>query len=372
MDCRDMFYDPINPLPKKCEQCGFPDLDHVPQPYFLVKSRSMSPNELAGAENGNFFVRDRVRRVLDLLAPGQCTYYSTHYKGTSKTTPWFLGVPNHQVVTAKVDPSIARCTACGEPRSAHPGTQWTECLFGTPPREQPLAGEWTADTKFDVLKSATWGSSEDGWDQWISRDLYLSVRFLHLLRKIKAKGFHEATGGKPVSPDKEESAWISDKLNALRNAGIPLHADGTLSNEDAQWLRDYIKGHALESRLEYDIKGSERRLKTKLPKSYLDFIKRVGPMRFENVDEQDGFGASILPPDRLEIETGYAAFEDEDSKSVNPVTFASTDHGDCFCFDAQKGMKEYPVVVYKHEGNFFESYAGNFAACIRRFADANK
>jgi hypothetical protein len=62
MNCRDMFWDPINPLPRKCAKCGFPDLDFVPQPYFLVKSRAMSPNELALAEKGNFFGRSTRER----------------------------------------------------------------------------------------------------------------------------------------------------------------------------------------------------------------------------------------------------------------------------------------------------------------------
>ncbi|MFO0938901.1 MAG: SMI1/KNR4 family protein [Gemmataceae bacterium] len=368
MDCRDMFYDPINPLPKKCPKCGFPDLDYIPQPYFLVKSRTMSPNELAGAENGNFFVRERVRQVLDILAPGQCTYFPTTYKGTTAITPWLLTVPNHQVATAKVDPSIPRCETCGEPRSAHPGTQWSEILFGKPPRNQPQAEGWTADSDYDVFKSATWGSSEKGWDQWISRDLYLSVRFLHLLKKIKAKGFYEATCQKPVSPDKDESAWIKEKFKVLESAGIRFHADGTLSDEDAKWLRSYIKTHSCEVKSDWDVKATERRVKAKLPKSYLDFISLVGPKSFDNIDEQDGFTSSILPPNELESETGYAEFEDEESKAVNAVTFASTDHGDCFCFDVQKGKKEYAIVLYKHEGNFFESYAENFAACIKRFA----
>ena len=82
MDCRGMFLDPINQLPRKCPKCGFPDLDHVPQPYFLVKSRTLSPNELALAGNGNLFIRQRIRRVLDVLASGQCSYSPTCYKGT--------------------------------------------------------------------------------------------------------------------------------------------------------------------------------------------------------------------------------------------------------------------------------------------------
>ena len=54
-------------------------------------------------------------------------------------------------------------------------------------------------------------------------------------------------------------------------------------------------------------------------------------------------------------------FEDEESRAVNGLTFATTGHGDCFCFDVQKGKKEYPVFLYKHEMNFFEPYAENFA-----------
>src|SRR5258706_6999194 len=115
MDCREMFYNPINPLPSKCSKCRFPNLDHVPQPYFVVKSRTMTPNELAGAENGNFFIRERVRRVLELLTPGQCTFLPTCYESTTQLTPWLLAVPNYQVASANVNASIPRCDACGEP-----------------------------------------------------------------------------------------------------------------------------------------------------------------------------------------------------------------------------------------------------------------
>jgi hypothetical protein len=359
MDCREMFYDPINPLPRKCSKCGFPDLDHVPQPYLLVKSRTMSPNELALAENGNFFVCQRVRRVLEALAPGQCTYYPTFFRGTSQETPWLLAVPKHQVVTAKVKASIPRCEACGEPRSAHPGTQW-----------QPLAKGWTGESEHDVLKSSTWGSSEKGWNQWISRDLFISVRLLHLLKKIKAKGFHEATCGTPTPPDKDESAWIKEKLRVVEASGIPLHADGTLSDEDARWFRDYIKGHSRKVGSMFDIQGVEKRLKFKLPKSYIEFVTKVGPVSFENIDEQEGFTASLLAPDELDAEA-YRAGKldaDEETNAVDGVMFARTGHGDCFSFRLQKGTKEYPVFLFKHEYNCFEPYAENFAACVKRFA----
>lgn len=365
MDCRSMFYEPINPLPAKCRECGFPDLDFVPQPYFLVKSRTMSSNELAGAENGNFFVRERVLQVLELLAPGECTFYPTCYRGTMEQTPWLLAVPNRQVVQAKVDPAIPRCASCGEPRSAHPGTQWSESLFGT-----QIRGEgWIADSDHEILKSATWGSCESGWKAWVSREFFVSVRLLHLFKKIKAGGFHEATCHQPVKPNAEEAAWIQEKLQLLELNGIPSQAPGTISDDDAKWFRKYIKNHASDVHAWWDIKDVQRRLKTKLPKSYVDFVSKVGPVSFDNVDDEHGFRATILHPGEVAVEVGYEdGFEDEDSKAVNALMFATTDHGDCFCFDVQKGTKEFPVVLYKHEGNFFERYTDNFAACIRRFA----
>ncbi|MCE9554010.1 MAG: SMI1/KNR4 family protein [Planctomycetes bacterium] len=371
MDCREGFFDPINPLPQKCMKCGFPDLDHVPQPYFLIKSRTISPNDLALASNGNFLLRERIRRVLDLFGPGQCSYFPTYYKGTSQQTPWLLGVPNHQVVVAKVSPKIPRCEACDEPRSAHPGTQWVEYQFGVPGRNQPQAKGWTQDADYEVLKSATWGSSEKGWNQWISRDLFMSVRLLHLLKKIKAKGFYEATCQEPTPPDKQESAWVREKFQELASAGIPLHADGTLSDYDAKWLCEYIKAHMRAAKADWDIKTVERRIKAKLPKSYIDFANAVGPTSFENVDEQEGFTACILGPNELGIEGIPSDFEDEESKKVNGLTFATTLHGDCFCFDIQKGVKEYAVYLFKHEYNHLEPYAANFAACVKRFAGGN-
>lgn len=292
MDCREMFYDPINPLPRKCPECAFPDLEHIPQPYYLVKSRTMSPNELAGAENGNFFIRERIRRVLDVVIPNLCRYYPTCYKGTSVQTPWLLAVPQHQVATAKVDPTIPRCGTCGEPGSAHPGSQWTESLLLAYPRKDG----WSCELDHDILKSATWGSSEDGWDKWISRRLYLSVRLLNLLKKIKASGFHEATCQKTTLPDQDETKWIEDKIELLKRANIPLHADGTMSDEDAKWLRKYIKAHSRAIQADWDVKAIEKRLKAKLPKSYTDFVNAVDATSFENVDEQEGFTASVLEP----------------------------------------------------------------------------
>lgn len=354
MDCHNTFRNPINPLPLKCPRCGFPNLDHIPQPYFLTKSRTMSPHELALAANGNLLIRERIRRVLDLLTPGECSFFPTCYKGTSEQTPWLLAVPNHQVESAKVNPSIPRCDTCDEPRSAHPGSQWSEFVL----RGQLTKDGWTCELERDILKSSTWGSSEQGWDQWILRDVFLSVRLLHLLKKIKARGLYEATCQKPHSPNKEESVWIKQKLQVLEANSISSPVEGTLSADDASWLRHYLKNNARSVLVDWDIQSVERQLQVKLPKSYLDFVSTVGPTSFENVDEQEGFSAFILSPNELDI---------NESQAVGRLTFAKTGHGDYFCFDIQKGKKEFAVSLYKHEYQYFELYAENFAACIRRF-----
>lgn len=355
MDCREMLYDPLNPLPAACTDCGFPDLDDVPQPYFLVKSRTMSPNELAPAEAGNFFVRERVRHVLEVVVPGELSFYPTCFKGTSEVTPWQLAVPRFQVVTAEVDPKISRCKTCGEPRSAHPGTQYKKWV-------------WNGESDRDTLKSATWGSSENGWDRWISRDLFFSVRLLSLLKQIGAKGLDPTE--KIPKLDDEEASWGDAQIQLLAERGIPLHAPGTLSGADAQWFREYQKKHAADLG-SIDWKRIEKEGKVKLPKSYKDFMKSVGPCSFENIDEQEGFDVHILPPEELDFESfraGKVTSEDDEVEPVDGVMFASTDHGDCFCFGIRKDRKEFEVFLYNHEMDAFEPYASDFAACVKRFA----
>lgn len=177
--------------------------------------------------------------------------------------------------------------------------------------------------------------------------------------------------GKPTQPDKDEAAWIKEKLQVLVASGIPLHAEGTLSDEDARWFRDYIKSHCAKVVSTFDIKSPEKRLEFKLPKSYIEFVTKVGPMSFEDVDEQEGFTARVLAPDELDAEryrAGALDAADDETNAVDGVMFASTEHGDCFCFDVQKGKKEFAVLLFKHEYNCFEPYAENFAECIKRFA----
>ncbi len=358
MDCRDLWWDPLNPIPKKCLTCGFPDLDHVPQPYYLRKSLTMTSSELASAAMGNLLVRDRVRRILELLVPGQCEFHPTCFTGTPDATPWTLAVPKHQVETALVDPAIPSCPTCKQPRSAHPGTQYAKWL-------------WNFSSKYDVLKASTWGSSEEGWDKWMQRDTYMSVRLYHLLKKSGAKGLYEQTCDKETTPDNQESDWIREKIALLNQNDLLLNAKGALSKNDAKWLQEYANRHASPQPFTWPIRSLEKSLGFGLPKSYVEFISKVGPLSFENVDGQEGFVAHVLVPEDLDCKSyraGMLKADDEDTSSVDGLMFARTDHGDCFCFNLKKDRKEYRVFHYQHESNCFEPYAESFAACVKRFA----
>jgi len=393
MDQFGNFDKPINVLPARCDDCGFPDLDHVPQPYYLLKGRTMSPNEMASAENGNFFVRDRIRKVLEMVAPGLCSFCPTCYKGTDGPTPWYLAVANNQIaVFAKVKSHIVRCDTCDEPHSAHYGSECVDWI-------------WNWESDLDIVKSSNWFSAESvlveeytkdleelfgddqelvqslvsrdtekkGWEKCISRDLYMSVRLFSLLKKIKAKGLDECITKHANCPSKDEAGWVKTQLKLLADHGIAAHAPGMVSNDDSKWFKQYLKDHALEQQNTIDWKPLEKGLKFKLPKSYKDFVEKAGPCSFDDVDGQEGFTAYVLEPQDFDCQSyrrGRLDADDEETNSVDGVMFARSDHGDCFCFDVRKDRKEFEVFLYLHESNCFEAYAPDYAACVRRFAAA--
>ncbi len=107
---------PTNLLPVRCKHCSFPDIDFAPKPYLLARGFS-SPAETWSALCGNFLVRERVRRILELAVPKACDFYSTAELKSKKPTPWFLAVPKH-IIAAK-GLSLLRpekCSKCGEPK----------------------------------------------------------------------------------------------------------------------------------------------------------------------------------------------------------------------------------------------------------------
>ena len=84
MDQRGDSYEPANLPPVKCPHCTFPDLDFVAKPYLLTKGIS-SPAETSPAQFGNFLVRERVRRILELAVPNACTFHPTTERKTKES-----------------------------------------------------------------------------------------------------------------------------------------------------------------------------------------------------------------------------------------------------------------------------------------------
>ncbi|HEX8912420.1 MAG TPA: SMI1/KNR4 family protein [Humisphaera sp.] len=358
LDCRDMFDSPINLLPPRCAACGFPDLDFVPQPYLIGKSRAMTSNEAALAAYGNLLVRGRVRRVLELVVPDACRFYPTAFKGHPGEPEWSLAVPAHAVPTGKVKDRIKRCLSCSEPRSSHPGTQWDHFTLGT-----------DADLPHDLFKSATWASSELGWDRWMDRNVFMSERMFGLLERLGVKGLVETLGTAATRKRRqtEFAGWIDEQVALLERAGVATRPAGTLSADVAARYKTYLKEHAAGGKLAFDRKAAERRLGFALPKSVVDYFGTVGPRAFDDVDGQEGFTARILPVGKWDVK-GFRGRSEELLGDVDGVMFAATDHGDCFCLDVGSRHKEPPVYQYMHEGDFLEPYTDSFAECVLRFA----
>jgi len=351
------FDHPINPLPVTCPECRFPDLDHVPQPYAVLKSRTKTSNEVSLAAYGNLLVTERVKSVVEIVVPETCDFYPTVFRKTVEVTNWHLVVPRTFGSSGSVSATIPRCPSCGEPRSGHPGSQ-----YGT--------RQIVSDS--DIAKARNWASCDSGWDTWLDRDFILSVRFLHLLKKLGAKGLFEATCGELTKPDADDLKWIDNMLTRLSEHGIQLNAPGTLSKEDSRWFRAFLKGQK-QTASDFDFKAFEKKHRIRLPRSYKDFSSQLGERSFDNVDDESGNTVRVLRPDQLDLKNcRLGAFEatDEDSERADGIMFARTNYGDGYCFDLTATEKEPTVLLYRHEGFYYEPYTDNFASFLRRIAIA--
>ena len=209
--------------------------------------------------------------------------------------------------------------------------------------------------------------------QWtrlfFGRELYFSVRLHSLLKSLGIKGLnvyvpYAETSAKPTS---DELAWVAKKRQLLVELGLaekPV-AKGAVD----RWFRKYLKKKAGE-RVEYDWNKIETDLGFPLPSTYKEFVATVGEMTFDDVDDEEGFTVQILAPTGLDqsYRKGWTEHSDEESAEVDGLMFASTDYGDCICFDLAKNAPDYPVWWYNHEIMAFEAYAQNFAECIQRLA----
>lgn len=381
LDCRNMECDIVNPLPVICAACGHCDLDHVPQPYALVKSKTLAPNEVELAHAGNLLVRDRIKQVLELVAPGQCKFYPTVYQKTSDITPWHLAVPQHQVEAATLGGPLRFCNHCGQPADVHPGTHYRDIHFGYVYPNRKKSDRYTNESKYDILKTSTWYSSGPRAYPESSRNLYLSVRLLNLLKSIQVAMIEQTLmmqpnphAGQlpmyiavpPLLPTAEDLAWIAKMQERISAAGIPMKPAGVISTGDTRWFNNYLKEHQRSKPKPVDLKGIEKKLGLKLPPSYIKFIQSIGPQSFDITEE--GFVVKLLSPNKLhELEPDEL---DEGSRSIRALVFAETDYGDVLCFDVKPGQREYAVYQLNHEVFVLEPHTENFAECIKRLAGA--
>ena len=395
MDQRGNQMMPVNVLPVKCTYCTFPDPDFVPQPYFLAKGTA-APVDTASAETGNFFVRERARRILELAVPGACDFYPTHDAKTKKPTPWFLAVPKRVIRLFDVDKSVPRCPQCGEPRNAHPGTHFFPVdadyrgvdVFKT---KEWSGRAWTLEELEKTNKHRArgglgpypwpreWGEPPTRPEHWrrvhgVDRSLYFSVRLEQLFKRAKVKGIlrWDAFKDKPTPPDLE---WVDAKLSMLAEQGLAEAPTAETPADVGKWFARYLKRNARKKAPSFDFDAVEKQHGVILPDDYKKLMSTVGPTSFDDVDGNEGFTARILPPAKLDFKgyrRGRVKDLDEESARVDGVKFADTDHGDCFVFDVSADRPpaagDVPVYWYDHEQNVMESYAANFAACIKRFA----
>lgn len=420
---------PTNELPLKCKHCTFPDLDVVPNPYLIARGFS-SPAESWSALWGNFLVKQRVRRILELSVPKACDYYPTAELKSKKPTPWFLAVPK-QVVPA---PGLSlwkpeKCSKCREPKlgydSLDPKTRRYLVLDKCDPKGADLfkTSEWSArQTVEDKIAEINGYRKEDGlepmpWAQWvdyleppshkerwtrlfIERELLFSVRLAQLWKQAKVKGqLVVSYDFKNLQPTAEDLAWVDEKLTLLVQNGLvdaPTKgakkktsakskggkapkaavsaAEKKQAAESAKWFAAYLKKNAKKQPAAVDFAAVEKKHKLKLPKSYRDFITKVGSKSFKDVNDMEGSTTKVLPPKQLDFRdyrTGALEDLDDDSAAIDGVMFAATDHGDVFVFDVSTKGSDYPVYYYNHELNTLEPWSSDFASCIKRFAERN-
>ncbi len=355
----------FNPLPVKCSYCRMPDLDFIAKPYLLSRGID-SPAEIAPAENGNFLVRDSAKRMLEIVASGQCKFYPTTHVKTKQATPWFLAVPQHLETTATPPQGRERCPQCNEPWCFHDYSEASDKSA----LESPIAAH-------ELFKARHWVSHKVPFKSWkeprpdiFGRRLYFSIRLATLFKKLKMRGLVQSYDCKEM-PSAEDLTWAEEKLRVINQSPSSVSKKAKPSDL-ADWFANYLQKNAKKKPVAHDCASIEKKSKLKLPDSYKKFIATVGTKTFKNVDGEEGFTTHILPPKKLDYEEFRKLATDaaEDEERIDGVVFASTDHGDVFCFDVGTKTHDYPVYKYDHETDGFEPYTQSFAQCIRRFHGA--
>jgi len=401
---------PANPLPPKCPHCTLQDVDFVARPYLLAKGFA-APAEHAPAEMGNFLVRPRTRQALELVVPGACAFFATAEKKSKKPTPWSVAVPTAIIELPgykDTDEKRRRCSKCKEPKLGwRSDDSYASVKKRTFADDIFKAQQWYAqNTLEDSISDANMWRKKYGekvmiefsdygltppehpqrWTRYqMSRDLFFSVRLEQLFKRAKLKGqLIRYLGFDDVKPSDADLAWVEEKMQLLAKHGLvdggakgpATKAAGVAGGGDGKWFANYLKKNAAKKKpAKVDFSAIEKKHKLALPQDYKEFVAAVGPKSFEDVMEQEGFAANVLPPNKIDFRSMRRGkmkglLFDEESLAIDGVMFASTDHGDAFVFDVSQKDEagNYPIYWYDHEGNAMESFAPTFSGAIKRFA----
>lgn len=410
-------WQPCNLLPAKCKHCSFPDINSVPKPYLLARGFS-SPAETWSALCGNFLVRERVRKILELALPEACDFYPTAELKSKKVTPWILAVPKEVVPAPGLSLlSKEKCSKCKEPKLGYDSYDkdrryivHEKCnpkgvdLFKTREWNSRSIAEdrWAEVNEYRKQSGAplmewkeNWGyvetpAHDERWTrQMLERELLFSVRLAQLWKAAKIKGkLVYYYYFKDFVPTPDDLEWVAGKMELLakhklvdaapggKAAGAKAKgaADKKASAAAEKWFNDYLKAKAKKSAAKADFVPIEKKHKVKLPKSYKEFVAKVGSKSFKDVNDLEGSITKILPPQKLDFSDyrrGALKDTDEDSAAIDGVAFAEVDSGDCFVFDVGTKGDDYPVYFYNHELNAMEPWSATFAECVKRFAEKN-
>lgn len=331
LDGNQLLDTPVNQYPIKCKTCSFPDINRVPEPYYLSKRRIFTGIEIITADLGNLLVSPRVKAIIELLLPGTCTFYKTFVKETKKKTDWYLAVPKHMALTGEVKDKVKRCSKCGEPLYAHPGSQYKY---------------WTHefDSFYDIVKSSNWHSiDEKDWKKsWIDRDVYLSVRFLKLLNKIKVKRIYQQQGS-TAKPTSEDEKWIEASIARLGK--LSRLKDAKPNKNDATYLKKRLGVSLLNKK-----KGEDffKKHAVSFNEQVMVLLAVTKDITFRSGEDE----ITIRPPRFWEI-----------NKKKKLVAFAFNYYGDHWAFDMNK--QGCPVFFYDHEVLFYEEQFSSIADFIK-------